>query len=294
MRMTALQPRTVGLLCLAATSFGWGINWPAMKLLLLEWPPLFARGTSGLVASMIIGLIAVATGQGLRVPRALLPRLLAASLLNVFAWMGFSNLALRWLSAGQGALLVYTMPVWATLIAWLFLGRRPAWSSVLGLVVCLSGVFILFGGTGLSLDTGMLPGVLFALAAAVLFAFGTVVLGPLPLPPFTALAWQLAFGCTPMVVLGLLFESPQFGALTMVGGTVMVYMTLVPMGICYLAWFAALRRLPPATASVTALMTPVIGVLAAAVVLDEALGIREVTALLLTLGGVALVQRAPA
>jgi drug/metabolite transporter (DMT)-like permease len=38
----------------------------------------------------------------------------------------------------------------------------------------------------------------------------------------------------------------------------------------------------------------VIGVLAAAVVLDEALGIREVTALLLTLGGVALVQRAPA
>jgi len=46
------------------------------------------------------------------VPRALYARLAAMTFLTVFAWMGFTTLSLRWLSAGREALLVYTMPVW--------------------------------------------------------------------------------------------------------------------------------------------------------------------------------------
>ena len=68
-------------------------------------------------------------------------------------------------------------------------------------------------------------------------------------------------------------------------------MTIVPMGVCYLTWFAALRRLPPETASVTTLLTPIIGVSAAALVLDEPFGLKEMLALALTIGGLALVLR---
>ena len=71
----------------------------------------------------------------------------------------------------------------------------------------------------------------------------------------------------------------------------MLYMTAVPMGLCYLTWFAALRRLPPTTASLATLLTPVIGVVAAAFVLGEPLGSRELMALTLTLAGVALALR---
>ena len=74
----------------------------------------------------------------------------------------------------------------------------------------------------------------------------------------------------------------------------MLYMTAVPMGLCYMTWFAALRRLPPTTASLATLLTPVIGVVAAAFVLGEPLGPRELAALALTLGGVALALRRPA
>ena len=38
----------------------------------------------------------------------------AAAAINVTAWMGLSTLAMLWLSAGEGALVVYTMPIWAT------------------------------------------------------------------------------------------------------------------------------------------------------------------------------------
>ncbi len=71
----------------------------------------------------------------------------------------------------------------------------------------------------------------------------------------------------------------------------MIYMTAVPMGVCYLCWFAALRRLPPAVASVATLITPLVGVVAAALALGEPLGTREALALVLTLGGVSLTLR---
>jgi probable blue pigment (indigoidine) exporter len=56
-------------------------------------------------------------------------------------------------------------------------------------------------------------------------------------------------------------------------------------------WFAALERLPAATASIGTLLVPVIGVLAAAAMLHEPLGVRELVALVFTLGGVAVALR---
>ena len=94
-----------------------------------------------------------------------------------------------------------------------------------------------------------------------------------------------------MIILGLLFEEPRLEALTPAGLGAMIYMTVVPMGICYLSWFAALRRLPPTTASMATLLTPVIGVVGAAFVLGEPLGLKQVLALGLTLSGVAIALR---
>jgi drug/metabolite transporter (DMT)-like permease len=130
----------------------------------------------------------------------------------------------------------------------------------------------------------------FALASAVLFALGTVTLRkPIPLPPIAMTAWQVGLGCAPMLVLGLLWESPALEALTGTGMALWVYMCIVPMGICYLGWFAAARNLPPNIAATGTLIVPLIGVLSAVPILGEPFGVRQIVALALTLGGVALV-----
>jgi drug/metabolite transporter (DMT)-like permease len=256
-----------------------------------DLPPLFARGMAGVTAAVIIAVLAATLGERLSVPRKVMGRVFAAAFFNVFAWMGFSTLALRWLSAGQGALLVYTMPIWATLLAWAIKGERPTAKGLVGLGLCIMGVSLLFGGHDTALGIDKLPGALLALSAAVLFALGTIVSGPLPLPPFASLAWQLAIGCAPMVAFGVWFEQPQLSAVTPISWAFMAYMTIGPMGVCYMAWFAALRRLPPATASVATLLTPVVGVTAGALFLGEAFGPKELLAMALTIGGVALVLR---
>ena len=76
-----------------------------------------------------------------------------------------------------------------------------------------------------------------------------------------------------------------------VGWASLVYMTLIQFCLCYVCWFAALERLPAATASIGTLLVPVVGVLASAAMLHEPLGWREISALVITLGGVAMALR---
>jgi drug/metabolite transporter (DMT)-like permease len=281
-----------GLLLLAVTAIGWGLNWPAMKLLLREWPPLSARGTAGVIAALGLAALAASRGESLAVPRGESPRLLAAAAINVTAWMGLSTLAMQWLSAGEGALVVYTMPIWATLFAWPVLGERPTPRRLAALALGVSGIALLFAGTPLSLAPEKLLGIALALAAALLFAYGTVAMRrPPALPPLASVAWQVGLGCLPMLAFAAAFEQPRLEALSRTGIAVMIYMTVVPMGVCYLTWFAALRRLPPATASMATLITPVVGVVSAALTIGEPLGARQWLALSLTLGGVALALR---
>lgn len=284
--------RAIGIVCLVVTSVGWGVNWPVMKMLLQEWPPLFARGSAGVVAAVAMAALALGRGETLRVPRSVVGRLLAAAFVNVFAWMGFSTLSLLWLDAGEAALLVYTMPVWTVLFAWPLLGARPDAAGVAALVLGFAGVAVLLGSQGFSVGLQKWPGVALTLGAGVLFALGTVVWrSPLPLAPIASVAWQVGLGCLPMLVYGILVEQPRLQASSATAWLAMAYMTVVPMGVCYLTWFAALRRLPAQTASMATLLTPVVGVVAAAVALGEPLGPVRWLALALTLGGVALALR---
>src|SRR3954468_14745667 len=164
------QSRRIGLFCLAVTAVGWGLNWPIIKLILREWPPLFARGTAGLVAAFGLAAVALMRGERIMVPSHALGRLSLAAALNVFAWMGFSTIAMVWLSVAEGALLVYTMPLWATLLAWPLRRARPTPRGLAALALGLAGVGVLLAGSGLALGAGKLPGILLALGAAVLFA----------------------------------------------------------------------------------------------------------------------------
>jgi drug/metabolite transporter (DMT)-like permease len=294
--MSARYPAgRIGLLYLAVTAAGWGLNWPIIKLILRDWPPLFARGTAGLAAAIGLATLALARGERLAIPPRSFSRLLLAAGVNVFAWMGFSTIAMVWLSVAEGALLVYTMPLWATLLAWPIRGVRPTPRDLAALALGMTGIAVLLAGSDFVLGAGKLPGVGLALGAAVLFAFGTVWgVSAIPLPPVSLTAWQVGLGCAPMVLAGLLFERPRLSALGPAGWASMAYMTVVPMGICYLSWFAASRRLPAQTAATGMLLVPIIGVLSAAPIAGEPLGLRQILALALTLGGVFLAVRKPA
>ncbi|TPQ32411.1 EamA family transporter [Bradyrhizobium guangdongense] len=283
------RDRSIGFICLGVTACGWALNWPLMKLLLQQWPPLFARGLAGVCAALILAMLARSRGESLSVPREAVPRLLFATFTNVFAWMGFGTMAMKYVTVGEGALLAYTMPIWAMLFAWPVLQMRPTVRDILALVLGVTGVALLLSGNGFAFGADKLFGIALALSCAILFALGNVLnRKQLPMPPLAVVTWQVGLGCLAMLILGVLFEQPNVTAITPLGIGCFVYMTLVPMGVCYVTWFETLRRLPPTSASTGMLLVPVIGVVSAAIILGEPLGVREIAAMVLTLGGVTL------
>ena len=278
---------------LAIASVGWGLNFPIMKNLLTEWPPLSSRGLSGLVGAAALALIAMARRQSLAAPRPMWSRLLLVSLLTIGGWVAFMGLALLWLSASEAAVLGISIPLWVALLAWPILGERLSLLRAVSMMIALAGIVVLIGGNGLDASLAKLPGFLCVLAGAVCVALGTVLTKhfPLAMPPLSLAAWMIGIGCLPIAVVGLAVEQPHLAALSAVGWASMAYMTLIQFCLCYVCWFAALERLPAATASIGTLLVPVVGVLAAAAMLGEPLGWREITALVVTLGGVAMALR---
>ncbi len=285
--------RLLGFACLLVTAAGWGLNWPATKFLLTECPPLSARGVSGIAASLALTGLALSRGEVMMVPRHLWRPLGCAALLNVSAWMGLTTSSLLWLNAGEAAMLAYTMPVWAALLAWPVLGEQPTPKRVTALLLGIGGIAVLVGANGFRMEAGKLPGVALALVAAMLFALGTVLTKrrPLGLAPAALTAWQVGLGSIPLLAAGLSFEHAEFLTLPLIGWAALAYTAAISLGVCYLTWFAALRRLDANTATLGTLLTPIIGVGASAIALGEPLMVPQATALGLIVTGIVLAAR---
>jgi drug/metabolite transporter (DMT)-like permease len=290
-----LRPRIApaGLMFLAITSIGWGFNWPVTKFLLSELPPLTLRGVTGVLGAVLLAALAVIRRQSLKVEPRTWPRLLTAATLNVACWMVLMGLALLWLPASEAALIAYTMPVWASIIAWPVLGERPTVLRTVALVMAFAGLASIMGGNGIAASAEKLPGIIMALGGALGFAFGTVFSKkyPIHLPPLTAAAWQIGIGCLPISVIGLVIETTHLDKVTPVGWWLLVYSTVVQFCIAYVSWFAALARLPASVAAIGTMAVPVIGVVASAVALHEPLGAGQIAALIFTLAAVVLATR---
>src|SRR3984957_16597352 len=250
-----------GLIFLAITSIGWGFNWPVTKHLVSVLPPLTLRGTTGVIGASLLALLAISRGENLRVARELWPRLVLAAILNVGCWMVLMGFALVWLPAGEAALIAYTMPVWASILAWPILGERPNLLRVISLLMAFLGLSAILGGNGVGAGLAKLPGILMALRGSVGFAVGTVLAKKLPLglPPVSAATWQIGIGCLPVAIVGLLIENAHMANLSDVDWILLTYSPVIQFCVAYVCWFAALARLPASVAAIGTMAVPVIG-----------------------------------
>jgi drug/metabolite transporter (DMT)-like permease len=248
----------------------WGITWPVMKIALNEIPPLTMRGTAAILGAVTYYLMCVLMRRSLRVPSPKIwAHIVVASLLNIVSFSLFSAFAQLVATTSRVAILAYTMPIWATLLAWPFLGERPNRVQAIALILCAAGLAILI----YPLTSNGIPlGIVFALAVGVCWGGGTVYLkwAQIEADQMGVGSWQMTIAAVILAACMLIFDGgPQFGTAHLDGVLATAWTGIASNGIAYALWFTIIQRLPAVTASLGVLASPVIGVIGSFAILGE-------------------------
>ncbi|MEK0082743.1 DMT family transporter [Benzoatithermus flavus] len=279
------------ILLIAAITVLWGLNWPAMKMAVSELSPWTFRAACVVISGTGLMAIAWFSGERLRLPRAYWRSFLVVASCSVTGWNLLSAFSLKHMAGGRGAIIAYTMPVWAAIFSALWLGERLEPRRILALVLGMIGIGFAIGPdlVGLSRD---LLGPLFMILAAICWAAGTVAIKTRawPIGMMAHTAWQLVIGGMPIVLAWLVIEPrPDLGHLTWRGILATLYAAIVGLIFCFAAFNKVVTLLPATAAAISILAIPIVGVLGSAWLLGEPAGWRELVALVLVLGAMSLV-----
>jgi drug/metabolite transporter (DMT)-like permease len=248
----------------------WGVTWPIMRIALSEVPPFTMRTLSTLVGGVALFAVCLFMRRKLRLPGAKgCAHVAIAAILNVASFSVFSTFAQLWTATSRVAILAYTMPIWAVVLAWLFLGERPTGTQPVAIGLCAAGLAILIYPLAAA---GIPLGIVLALATGVSWAAGTVYLkwAHIQADPMAIALWQVVISFFVIATCMMTFEGgPDFRAAHIDGVTATVLSGLLGTGTAYGLWFSIIRRLPAMTASLGVLGSPVIGVVASVLVLGE-------------------------
>jgi len=281
-----------GLVLLALITLGWGFNWTVVKLVLVEIPPLTFRAVCLIGAGTGMLLLARAGGQSLHVPARHWRRLLALAACNIVGWNVLVIYGVTLLPSGRAALLGYSMPLWSMILSVWLLGERLTARRGLSLLLAMSGIAILLGGD-LAGMAGATRGIALMLGAAVSWALGTVLLKrfELPIPTLCLTGWMMLTGSVPIAAGAAVLEHDRWRPITTIPALGLVYCVFISFMFCYWAWNRLVLMVPVAVSSISALATPVVGILCGVWLLHEPLTWQEIAAGAFILGAIALVLR---
>ncbi len=272
----------------------WGVQQVVIKLTLVDISPVMQA------AFRSIGALVILTGWALIRRDPLFVRdgtlwwgvaagiFFAAEFVLIFWGLEFTN-------ASRSVIFLFCSPFVVALGSqWFVPGERLNRLQFTGLGIAFVGIIIAFGESMTLPTRTMLIGDTMLIAAAIFWGAATVVVkaGPLAtISPTRTLLYQLAVSALILPVASWSLGEPGVIRWSTFAIASVAYQTIWVVAITYLAWFWLIRHYPaPKIASFT-FFTPIFGVFAGWLILDEPLTIALLVALALVATGVWLVNR---
>lgn len=271
-------------LSLGVVYFVWGSTYLAIHVALGSFPPLLLSGLRNLLAG--IGLFVFAMRR-----RPVMPTLAEVRNAGVVGTMlvglssGMLAYGMRTVGTGTAAVMVATVPLFATVIA-AATGRRIAKAEWVAVALGLVGIAILSSGGG---ATGTPGGCLAILAGALFWAVGAHLAGRLKLPSdlFVATALQIGLGGAISTLVAWI-SGERMMTLHFLPFVAFLYLMLVGTMAAYVAYGYLIRHTSPLVASSCMYVNPVVAVALGALLLGEPVTAGTVVATVLILGSVGL------
>ena len=287
--LDVLAVSTVLILCMS-----WGVQQVVIKLTLVDISPVMQA------AFRSIGALVILTGWALIRRDPLFVRdgtlwwgvatgiFFAAEFVLVFWGLEFTN-------ASRSVIFLFCSPFVVALGSqWFVPGERLNRLQFTGLGIAFVGIIIAFGESMTLPTRTMLIGDTMLIAAAIFWGAATVVVkaGPLAtISPTRTLLYQLAVSALILPVASWSLGEPGVIRWSTFAIASVAYQTIWVVAITYLAWFWLIRHYPASKIASFTFFTPIFGVFAGWLILDEPLTIALLVALALVATGVWLVNR---
>jgi drug/metabolite transporter (DMT)-like permease len=253
----------------------WGSTWLAIKVGLRDLPPIAFAGIRFVIAAAL--LFGVIAAQRLQLPRT-------AADWRLLAWTGFLNITAnyalvfwgeQYLASGLAALLNATIPLFGLPLAHRYVaGERLTAPKVSGVLVGIAGVAIVcsaeLGGNGAHAFWGSVAIIVASLAGAQ----GSVLIKAKGghIEPAMLAGVQMATGCVPLLVGGVLLEGNPLGYHWTASAVLsLVYLAVVGSVVAFLMYYWLIRHTEVTRVLLIPLVTPLIAVLLGVVLLGERL-----------------------
>lgn len=282
-------------LAFAAIYLLWGATFLAIRIAVLEIPPLFTAGLRFFVAGgLLYGLMRLRGEPG---PSPLQWRSIAVTALCMFvATYAALFWAAQYLPSGIVAVIESTLPI-TTIALEVFVFRQQPFSWRL-----LGAVALGFGGVAWLLLTGdtqhlaVLP-CLVILAAGIAWSLGAVLTRSMPRPKslvLTAAAQMLLGGVVLLALSQATGELQPFPHVTLRAGLALLYLIVGGSLLGFTAYVWLLARMPVTRVASHAYINPLVAVALGYFVAGEMLTTRTMLASALVVASVFLILRSPA
>ena len=287
--LDALATTLILVLCLS-----WGFNQVAVKLAIGEIPPLIQSAARSFLAALLVGAWAQFRGIALFKRDGTLPAGIIAGALFALEFLLIYR-GLIWTTATRAVLFIYLAPFFVVVASrWLIPGDHFRASQWLGLLLSFIGIIIAFGLPTPASDPHQLLGDLMMVAAAIAWAATTLVIKTSALNRISAektMLYQLVVSA-PLLAVGALIFGERIDAMpSALALGASAYQIIWVVSVTYVVWFALVVRYSATRLSAFTFLTPLFGVAAGHLVLNEPLTPPFALAVALVALGLVLVNR---
>ncbi len=275
---------SLDLLLILLVTVSWGLNYPIMKFVVTSYPPLTFRAFTFTIGFVLLGAYALRRGESLHIPVA--ERWLAFKLgmPNMVLWHLGLIYGVTLLNSGRAAIVGYTMPVWALLASVVMFKNTLTARGIMGVVCSLLATFLL-ARDEMSNFAGQPLGLACTLAAAMAWGLGNAMMKncKISISSISLTFWMLLLAAICFTVLAFVFEQDRWAWPTWMQFAAIFYAGAVTFAISYVAWFRVARKLTPVASGLSIMLVPMVGLAGGYWMLNEVVGLADITALFLIL-----------
>ncbi|WP_318618965.1 DMT family transporter [Priestia megaterium] len=266
----------------------WGYTWVTMKIAISDIPPFLFSSLRLFIGAIPLFIILIIQRKRLFVDKGIFKNYLIMSLLMSLGYMAILTYGMQFVDSGKTSVLVYTMPIFVTIISHFKLDEKINIYKMVGLIFGLLGLLFILGLEITNPDTKVIFGELLILISALSWGLANVF-SKIRFKNIDVIhmnAWQLMIGALLLFVLSLILEPNYSVEWSNKALLSLLFNGLFSTAFTFVVWFWVLKKINASKASMALMFVPILGIIFGSLQLGENITISIVVGSFLICAGI--------